>query len=49
MSNIVKCVFYYGFVTVRTNKMGVDLSEFQFVEMDLTAPQIWTVEQLRTS
>ena len=39
-------VFYYGSGTVRSNEMGVDLSEFQFVEMYLTAPKTWTVEQL---
>ena len=33
MSDLVKCVFYYGSGTVRTNHLGADLSEFRFVEV----------------
>jgi hypothetical protein len=47
MSDIVKFVFYYGSGTVLTNEHGVDLSQFQYVELDLTAPQTWTVSQLK--
>ena len=39
MSDIVKIVFYYGLGSVRSNEMGVDLSEFKSVEIDLTAPR----------
>jgi hypothetical protein len=44
MSDIVKFVFYYGMGNVQSNDMGVDLSEFKYSEMDLTAPKTWTVE-----
>ena len=47
MSDLVKFVFYYGFGTVQTNEQGADLSEFDFVELDLTAPQTWSVSQLK--
>jgi hypothetical protein len=39
MSDVVKFVFYYGSGTVVTNEHGADLSQFQYVELDLTAPQ----------
>jgi hypothetical protein len=47
MSDIVKIVFYYGLGSVRSNEMGVDLSEFKSVEMDLTGPRTWTIEQVK--
>ena len=47
MSNLVRCIFYYGSGTIRTNDKGVDVSDFQFVDMDLTAPQTWSVNQLK--
>ena len=47
MSDLVKCYFYYSPGTVRTNELGADLSEFRFAEMDLTAPQTWSVRQLK--
>jgi hypothetical protein len=47
MSDIVKFVFYYGMGNVLSNDMGVDLSEFKYLEMDLTAPKTWIVEQLK--
>ena len=43
MSEVVKFVFYYNHGTVRTNEMGADLSDFQHIEVPLTAPQIWSV------
>lgn len=47
MSDLVKFVFYYGSDTVQTNEQGVDLSQFNYVELDLTAPQTWSVSQLK--
>jgi hypothetical protein len=47
MSDVVKFVFYYGPGTVQTNEHGADLSEFKYVELDLTAPPTWTVGQLK--
>ena len=37
--------FFYGSDTVRTNDQGVDLSEFQFVDMDMNAPATWSISQ----
>ena len=47
MSDLVKCYFYYGPGTVRTNELGADLSEFRFAEQFLTAPETWSVSQLK--
>ena len=44
MSEKVPCIFYYGFGNVRTNDMGVDLSEFQCAEVELSSPKGWTIE-----
>ena len=38
MSEVVSIVVYYGYGTVRTNEYGVDLSEFENVEIPLTEP-----------
>ena len=46
MSDVVKFIFYYGPGTVQTNEMGADLSDFQYVEVPLTAPKTWSVSQL---
>ena len=46
MSELVKFVVHYGSGTVQTNQMGADLSEFKFIELELTAPKTWTVSQL---
>jgi hypothetical protein len=43
MSDVVKFVFYYGHGTVQTSEMGADLSEFNHIEVPLTAPQTWSV------
>jgi hypothetical protein len=43
MCDVVKFVFYYGPGTVQTNEMGADLSDFQYIEVPLTAPQTWYV------
>jgi hypothetical protein len=47
MTDVVKIVFYYGMGSVRSNEMGVDLSEFKSVEMNMTAPRTWTIEQVK--
>ena len=47
MSDLVKFIFYYGPSTVQTNEMGADLSDFQYIEVPLTAPQTWSVSQLK--
>ena len=39
MSDLVRCVFYYGSGTVRINEQGADLSEFWCSEVELNAPQ----------
>ena len=36
MSEVVSIVVYYGYGTVRTNEYGVDLSEFENVEIPLS-------------
>ena len=46
MSDVVKFVFYYGPRIVQTNEIGADLSEFQYIEVPLTAPQTWSISQL---
>src|SRR5664279_3851755 len=46
MSDLVKFVFYYGSDIVQTTEIGADLSEFQYIEVPLTAPQTWSVSQL---
>jgi len=47
MSDVVKFVFYYGSGTVQTTETGADLSEFDYIEVPLTAPQTWSVSQLK--
>ena len=43
MSGVVTFMFFYGPGTVQTNEIGVDLSEFENIEVPLTAPQTWSV------
>ena len=45
MSDLVRCVFYYGSGTVRINELGADLSEFRCSEVELNAPQTWALSQ----
>ena len=47
MSNVVKFDFYYGVGSVKQNEYGMDLSEFEHVELDLTDPENWSVSQLK--
>ena len=47
MSNVVKFVFYYGTGNVQYYEYGADLREFHSTELDLTAPQTWSVSQLK--
>lgn len=47
MSEIVRFVVHYGAGTVRTNHMGVDLSEFKFVELDLPDPETVSLSQAK--
>ena len=47
MSESVIFLIYYGPGTVRTNKWGVDLSEFPNVELQLDAPETVSVIQLK--
>ena len=47
MSNVVKFRFYYGPGTVQTNEMGADLNEFTHIEVSMSAPQTWSVSQLK--
>ena len=47
MSDVVKFVFYYGEGSVQQNEDGMDLSQFQHIELDLTAPKNWSVSQLK--
>jgi hypothetical protein len=47
MSNLVKFVVYYNHGNVQKKiPVGADLSEFQYVELDLSNPKIWRVCQL---
>jgi hypothetical protein len=45
MSALVKFVVRCG--SVWTNQMWADLSEFQVLELELTASKTWTVSQLK--
>ena len=47
MSDEVKFRFYYGPGTVKINEFGVDLSEFTHIEVPMSAPQTWSVSQLK--
>ena len=44
--HIIKFIFYYGPGVVQTNEIGVDLSEFEHIEVPLTAPQTWSASLL---
>src|SRR3954447_8554584 len=46
MSDIVKFVFYFGDGYVQRNVNGIDLSEFEHMELALTSPKYWTIDQL---
>jgi hypothetical protein len=47
MSDLMKFVVYYGPGNVRTTPVEADLSEFQYVELELSAPQTCRVCQLK--
>jgi len=47
MSDVVKFIFYYDPGTVQTTEMGADLSEFTHIEVPMSAPQTWSVGQLK--
>ena len=47
MSDVVKFRFYYGPGTIQTTEMGADLSEFTHIEVAISAPQTWSVSQLK--
>ena len=47
MSDVVKFRFYYGPGTVQTTELGADLSEFTHIEVPISAPQTWSVSQLK--
>src|SRR5664279_4255144 len=47
MSELVKFVVYYGPGTVRSNELGVDLSLFQSVELQLTNPENVSISQFQ--
>ena len=47
MSDVVKFRFYYGPGTIQTTEMGADLSEFTHIEVPMSAPQTWSVSQLK--
>jgi hypothetical protein len=47
MLELVKFVVYYVYGNVRTTPVGADLSEFESVEWELYAPQIWSLSQLK--
>ena len=47
MSDVVNIRFYYGPGTVQTTEMGADLSEFTHIEVPMSAPQTWSVSQLK--
>jgi hypothetical protein len=46
MYELVKFVVYYGYDNVQTTDVGTDLSEFQSVELEMSAPQTWRLSQL---
>ena len=47
MSDLVKFIFFYGPGNVQTNEIGVDLSEFEHIDVALTDPQTWSLSQLK--
>ena len=47
MSNLVKCLFFYGPGEVVVNEHGADLGEFRWSELELSDPQTWSISQLK--
>ena len=47
MSEQVNFAVYYGPGTVRTNEMGVDLSEFSRVDLQLPSPEKASITDLK--
>ena len=47
MSNLVKCLFYYGPGEVVVNEHGADLGEFRWSELELSDPETWSISQLK--
>src|SRR5664279_308297 len=47
MSDLVKIRFFYGAGRVRMCDTGADLNEFQFIDIDMQAPQTWSVSQVK--
>ena len=47
MSNLVKCLFYYGPGTVVVNELGADLGQFRWSELELSDPQTRSISQLK--
>ena len=47
MFELVKFVLYHGIGNVRTNEMGIDLSEFQHVDLNLPAPETVSFSQVK--
>ena len=47
MTNLVKCIFYYGPGTVEITELGADLGQFRWHELELNSPQTWSISQLK--
>ena len=47
MSDLVKIMFFYGPGRVRMCDTGADLSDFQYTDVDLPAPQTWSLSQVK--
>ena len=47
MSNLVKCLFYYGPGTVEITELVADLGQFRWSELELNSPQTWSISQLK--
>ena len=47
MSNLVKCLFFYGPGEVVVNEHGADLGEFRWSELELSDPETWSISQLK--
>ena len=47
MSDLVKITFFYGPGRVQRCDTGADLSEFDSIDVDLTAPETWSISQVK--
>ena len=47
MSDLVKIRYFYGPGRVQICDTGADLSEFDYIDIDMPAPQTWSISQVK--